>query len=145
MSDCLSLDLVKEFLDHQKKVLAALARVEAQERNNQPILEALARIEAQGVNFMAVFADVKAAIDAVNQHTNDLSVKVDGVVTAINQIIADLKAGAGDPVALQAAVDELGTVGTNLDTISTHLDAMGKDPTNPLPPAPALAKSVKRR
>lgn len=87
---------------------------------------------------MAAFKDVQAAIDAVNQHTSDLSAKVDVVVTNVNQIIADLKAAAGDPAALQAALDELGTVGTNLDAISTHLDAIGQDSTNPLPPPPVV-------
>lgn len=117
-----SLDLIKDVLDTNKKILASLAR-----------------IEAQGKLEMAAFADVKAAIDAVNQHTSDLSTKVDTVTASVNQIIADLKAAAGDPVAMQAAIDELTTVGANLDTISTHLDLIGQNPTAPLPPAPTLA------
>lgn len=124
----LSLEVILAATNANREVVHRLSEIQA----------TLARIEAQGKREMAAFVDVKAAIDAVNQHTSDLSTKVDGVVTSVNQIIADLKAKAGDPVALQAAIDELSTVSTGLDAISTHLDAIGQDPANPLPPPPAV-------
>lgn len=97
----------------------------------QQILDQLGTLAAQERHLMKTVSDVQQLVTDLKTNTDAVAAKVD----AQTQAIADLKAqiAAGSPV----TQEQLDAIAAGLQPISDHLKAMGTDPTNPLPPAPA--------
>jgi ABC-type transporter Mla subunit MlaD len=91
----------------------------------------LDQIFAQLEALMATVNSVKQLVSDLNDETNAVAAKVDAQAAAI----ADLKAkiAAGSP----ATQEDLDAIAAGLAPISERLKALGADPTEPIPPAPA--------
>jgi ABC-type transporter Mla subunit MlaD len=91
----------------------------------------LDQIFAQLEALMATVNSVKQLVSDLNDETNAVAAKVDAQTAAI----ADLKAkiAAGSP----ATQEDLDAIAAGLVPISERLKALGADPTEPIPPAPA--------
>ena len=135
--EALSLDLLLRVDQALRAFAVALdALRKAQQSNHDEQVALLAKIQSTLEEQTVTFQDVKDAIAQVNTHTSTLSDHLDQVVANVNQIIADLKAGQPTPQDLADAVAALQSQAGALDTLSTHLDQIGQDPSNPLPPTP---------